>query len=173
MDNEPVVIDVYANGTLTFGEASYRCSLGPSGITREKTEGDGATPIGEFPLRRVLYRPDRIDRPVTGLDVMALSENDGWCDDVNSSDYNKPISLPSEESHERLWREDHIYDVIVELGFNDNPPVPGKGSAIFLHVAREEYTPTQGCVALMLGDLLSVLKRCDPGAMIRINPDDA
>lgn len=168
MDDEPVIIDVISPGILSLGGVSYQCSLGPSGITNDKREGDGATPAGEFPLRCVMYRPDRMGPPDTSLAVRALSEKDGWCDDPRSGDYNKLISVPFAANHERLWREDHIYDVIVVLGYNDSPPIPGQGSAIFLHVAREGYTPTQGCVALKIDDLLTVLKVCTPGALIRI-----
>lgn len=135
----------------------------------EKTEGDGGTPVGMFPLRRVLYRPDRLDAPATGLPVEAIKPDQGWCDDPAHPDYNRPVSLPFAASHEKLWRDDGVYDVIVILGHNDDPPVPGKGSAIFMHVARPDYGPTEGCVALALEDLLDVLAKCRPGDTIRIN----
>lgn len=141
----------------------------------DKTEGDGGTPVGRFPLRRVLYRPDRLDAPATGLPVEAIKPDQGWCDDPAHPDYNRPVRLPFADSHEKLWREDMVYDVIVILGHNDDPPVPGKGSAIFMHVARPAYEPTEGCVALALEDLLAVLAASGPGDTIRINapPDKA
>ncbi len=141
-----------------------RCALGQSGLIRHKREGDGATPIGCWPLRRVLYRPDRLAAaPKTLLPVAPLTPQDGWCDDPTHPDYNHPVTLPHPASCEHLWRDDPIYDVITVLGHNDSPPQPGLGSAIFLHVARPEYSPTKGCVALSLPDLLTLLARCRPG----------
>ncbi|MDJ0981333.1 MAG: hypothetical protein QNI94_06905, partial [Kiloniellales bacterium] len=110
-----------------FGEAVFRCALGPGGCRRDKREGDGATPIGSWPMRRVLFRPDRMAAPVTALPVAPLDPKDGWCDDPEDPLYNQPVTLPYGASHEVLWREDEIYDVIVILGHNDDPPVPGAG----------------------------------------------
>lgn len=149
-----------------FGARQWRCAIGPAGITADKREGDGATPSGCFTLHRVLYRPDRMARPETLLPAATLTPEDGWCDDPTDVAYNRPVRLPYSASHERLWRDDGIYDVIVILGHNDDPPVPGAGSAIFLHVARADYGPTQGCVALALPDLLSVLREAGPETRI-------
>jgi L,D-peptidoglycan transpeptidase YkuD (ErfK/YbiS/YcfS/YnhG family) len=149
-----------------YGTRSWRCAVGAAGVTADKCEGDGATPIGRFPLRRVLYRPDRLDRPVTALPAAPLAAEDGWCDDPGESAYNTQLRLPFGASHERLWRDDAIYDVIVILGHNDDPPMPGAGSAIFLHVARDDYAPTQGCVALALPDLLTVLREAGPDTRV-------
>lgn len=124
----------------------------------QKREGDGASPVGRWPLRKVYYRPDRIDDIETRLPVVALTEVDGWCDAPDDPAYNRKITRPYAASHEVLWREDHAYDIIVELGHNDSPPIPGLGSAIFLHVAKPGYTPTEGCIALALEDLKTVLK---------------
>jgi L,D-peptidoglycan transpeptidase YkuD (ErfK/YbiS/YcfS/YnhG family) len=110
-------------------------------------------------LRRVFYRPDRLAAPVTALPTRALGASDAWCDDPQSPDYNRLVRLPFTARHELLWREDEIYDVIVELGWNDDPVVPGNGSAIFLHVARPDFSPTEGCVALDRSALLTVLRR--------------
>ncbi len=151
-----------------FGARRWRCAIGPAGVSADKREGDGATPVGGFALRRVLYRPDRLARPETGLPVTALRPEDGWCDDPDDAAYNRPVRLPYAASHERLWRDDGIYDVIVVLGHNDDPPVPGRGSAIFLHVARPDYGPTAGCVALALADLLTVLRDAGPGTRVRV-----
>lgn len=163
-------ITVTAPDRLKCGGRAFRCALGPGGVVMDKTEGDGGTPIGLFPLRRVLYRPDRLDAPATGLPVETIKPDQGWCDDPAHPDYNRPVSLPFTASHENLWRDDAVYDVIVILGHNDDPPVPGKGSAIFMHVARPDYGPTEGCVALAREDLLDVLAKCRPGDTIRINP---
>lgn len=149
----------------------WPCAIGRGGITKSKREGDGATPVGCWPLRRVLFRPDRVEAPKTRLPVAALSPEDGWCDDPSHADYNKPVRLPFPASHEALWRGDEIYDIIVILGHNDDPPVPGAGSAIFLHVARADYAPTAGCVALALADLRTVLAHVGPGDRLCVRND--
>ena len=166
-----LVVD--AAGSLSDGSRTYRCALGRSGVTGKKVEGDGATPAGRFALRRVLYRADRLARPGTRLPAAAVEPDQGWCDDPAERLYNQPIRRPFAGSHEILWRDDSLYDVIIVLGHNDSPPVPGRGSAIFIHVARPDYGPTEGCIALELGDLLEVLARCGPGDTIRVNPPDA
>lgn len=151
-------------GTLTWtaaaGQRTVKCALGRSGIVADKREGDGATPIGRFPLRRVLYRADRLSLPPTALPTAAIEPGDGWCDDPASPDYNRQVRLPVTASHEHLWRHDELYDIVVVLGYNDEPPMAGAGSAIFLHVARADYAPTQGCVAVARADLLQVLADC-------------
>ena len=135
----------------------------------DKREGDGATPAGRFPLRRLLYRPDRLPAPpATVLPASPIGPGVGWCDDAGDPGYNRPVSLPCAASHERLWRDDGLYDVVVVLGHNDAPPVPGLGSAIFLHVARPGYLPTEGCVALALPDLLTLVAACDGGSVMVI-----
>lgn len=151
-------IIVTSAGLLSFGGQEFRCALGRSGLRADKREGDGATPVARMKLRRVFYRPDRIMAPVTVLPVRSLTQNDGWCDDPASPDYNRFIDLPHPARHELLWRVDGIYDVIVELGWNDDPVIAGNGSAIFLHVARQDYAATEGCVALSIEDLLSLLR---------------
>ncbi len=153
---------------LTWNGRRVRCALGRNGIRSDKKEGDGATPAGFFPLRRVLYRADRIPAPETDLPVQPLKAEDGWCDDSADPAYNQRVKRPFAAHHEALWRDDHVYDVIVELGHNDDPPVPGLGSAVFLHVARPGYEPTEGCVALRMEDLLALLAQCDKTAIIAI-----
>ena len=157
-------------GTLTWTDRTVPCALGRTGVCagEEKREGDGKTPIGIWPLRRVFYRDDRLAQPATGLACRAIAPEDGWCDDPNDTAYNQLVTLPFKASHERLWRDDNIYDVVVELGHNDDPPRPGYGSAIFLHVARDDYTPTEGCVAISRADLLELLTACDATSMIDI-----
>lgn len=157
-------------GTLAVGGQRYPCVLGRSGVTGDKREGDLKTPIGDFALRRLHYRADRMARPRTGLPVSAIGTDDGWCDDPGHSDYNGPVKLPFDASHERLWRDDHVYDLVVEIGYNDDLPVPGRGSAIFLHVARDDRAGTEGCVALARVDLLGALEKISAGSRIRIRP---
>ena len=148
-----------SNSLLSNGRI-YRCVLGKTGVLTKKLEGDGATPAGIFPLMRVLYRPDRMDIPEPPLPVFALSPNDGWCDDPAHEDYNKPIKLPHDGSHERLWRDDNIYDIAVVLGYNTSPVIPFMGSAIFIHFAEPSFKSTRGCIALKDVDLLEILKTC-------------
>ncbi|NNG04097.1 MAG: L,D-transpeptidase family protein [Inquilinus sp.] len=163
------LIEVFPDGRLAFAGQTYRCALGRGGVMTGKREGDGATPAGHYPLRRVLYRPDRLPPPATALPVAPIAEADGWCDDSGHPAYNRPVALPFAAGHERLWREDGLYDVIVILGHNDDPPMPGRGSAIFFHVARPDHGPTEGCVALARPDLLAVLRDCRPGTEMLIH----
>lgn len=157
-------------GRLRWPGGEARCALGKSGVTpaESKREGDGATPLGVWPLRRVFWRADRLPPPTTGLPSEALIPEAGWCDDPADVFYNRPVVRPYLASHEKLWREDHVYDLIVELGYNDDPVVPGRGSAIFLHVARPDYSPTEGCVACARDDLLALLKAAKPGDRLEI-----
>lgn len=134
----------------------------------QKREGDGASPVGLWPVQRVFYRPDRGPAPETGLPVIALQPDDVWSDDPAEPIYNRLARLPCRGSHERLWRADGVYDLIAELGYNDDPPIVGRGSAIFLHIARPGYLPTEGCVALAADDLRAVLKRLGGGSLIEI-----
>lgn len=147
------------DGLLRFQGQVLRCALGRGGIRRaeEKQEGDGATPAGLLPLRRLLYRADRLPPPACAVPREPLAPEDGWCDDPASPDYNRPVHLPHPARHEALWRADEVYDVIGVLGWNDQPVQRGRGSAIFLHLARPDLSPTEGCVALPLRDLLAVL----------------
>lgn len=165
-------IRISADGTLILGNASYRCSLGQNGVTGDKREGDLKTPLGSFPLRECWYRADRIDAPKTALPLRVIEKDDGWCDDPKSEFYNQPVKLPFEPSHEELWREDRKYDIIVTLGYNDQPlRIPGRGSAIFLHVAPEGYPATQGCVGLSMPDLLEVLAQVKPGTLLCVEAE--
>ncbi|HVJ53663.1 MAG TPA: L,D-transpeptidase family protein [Aliidongia sp.] len=148
-----------------------RCAIGRSGISAAKREGDGATPIGAWACRSLYYRPDRLSRPETGLAVHALTPTDGWCDAPEDPAYNRPVTLPYPAGCESLWREDHVYDLIVPLGYNDDPVVPGLGSAIFLHLARPGYAPTEGCVALAPDDLMAFLARADGSARIVVRSE--
>lgn len=155
-------------GIVRLKSGVWRCALGSGGVVARKCEGDGATPFGRWPLREVLYRPDRIARPRTGLPVRALRAHDGWCDAPADRNYNRPVRLPYRARAERLWRDDHLYDLVVVLGVNDRPRVRGRGSAIFMHLARPGYTPTRGCVALQRRDLLRVLEACSRRSVVEI-----
>ena len=156
-------------GTLAWPKGEARCALGRGGVSATKREGDGATPAGVLPLRYVYYRSDRLIQPATRLAVRAIEPEDGWCDDPASPEYNRPVRRPFPGRHEILWRADALYDLVVVLGWNDAPPVANRGSAIFLHVAAQDYAPTEGCVALARQDLLRLLADCGQGDRLIVN----
>jgi L,D-peptidoglycan transpeptidase YkuD (ErfK/YbiS/YcfS/YnhG family) len=157
-------------GRMAWPGREVRAALGKGGLlpAAEKREGDGASPIGRWPLRRVLYRPDKGPAPQTSLPIEAIGPHDGWCDAPPDPAYNRPVTLPYPASAERLWRDDDVYDLVVILGHNDDPVVPGAGSAIFLHLARPDYAPTEGCVALARADLQALLAEAKPGDVVEI-----
>jgi L,D-peptidoglycan transpeptidase YkuD (ErfK/YbiS/YcfS/YnhG family) len=143
---------------VRLGVLNFPCALGRSGRRVVKREGDGATPVGRWTMLRVLYRPDRVRSPATGLPVKVIGRDDGWCDAPADRNYNRPVRSPYSASAESLWRADQLYDVLVVLGYNCLPRVRGRGSAIFLHVAKPGYAPTEGCVALRRDHLLLLLR---------------
>jgi len=153
-------------GFLRAPGFTIRCAIGRSGLTGRKREGDGATPRGRLGLVSVFYRADRLPRPATRLTADAIRFDDGWCDDPASPCYNRWIRLPARPRHERLWRDDRIYDVVVVLDYNLARPRHGAGSAIFLHLARPGYPPTEGCVAVSLADMRRLLSRAGRGSFI-------
>jgi L,D-peptidoglycan transpeptidase YkuD (ErfK/YbiS/YcfS/YnhG family) len=145
------------NRQLTLMAHRWRCAIGRGGIRPDKQEGDGATPRATLALRRVLYRADRGRAPACAVPVEPIGRADGWCDDSADPAYNRPVTLPYAGRHEELWREDGLYDIVGVLGWNDAPVVRGRGSAIFLHIARPDYAPTEGCIALSPADLRAAL----------------
>lgn len=154
------------NGRLHWRGSTFKCTWGKGGILQDKAEGDGATPIGSFPFRKVFYRPDRLERPQTILPVQALKTDDGWCDDPDDANYNTHVQLPYPAHHEKLWREDHLYDIILVVGHNDDPIIKGKGSAVFVHLMHPQETPTEGCVAFSQENLLQVLRTVSPESQL-------
>ncbi len=160
-----------ARGRLSAGRgAPLPCALGPAGIVVDKREGDGATPRGALPVRRLWRRADRGPRPPTALPVRTIRRDDGWCDAPGHRSYNRLVRLPFQGSHEALWRQDGLYDLVAELGWNDRPARPGRGSAIFLHAARPGFPPTAGCVALAPEALRRLLAKLGPRTVLRIAP---
>ncbi|MFP4518189.1 MAG: L,D-transpeptidase [Oceanicaulis sp.] len=161
-------------GRLVGAGFAAPCALGERGVIAagDKREGDKASPTGCWPVRKAWWRPDRLERPQTSLVIDPLTENDGWCDDPGDPAYNRPVLKPYPASHESLWREDGLYDIIVMLGHNDDPPVPGLGSAIFLHCALPAQAgglkPTLGCVAIPRDHLVFLLSRLKAGDGIAI-----
>jgi L,D-peptidoglycan transpeptidase YkuD (ErfK/YbiS/YcfS/YnhG family) len=148
---------VRPDGRLIWRGQPIRAALGKGGVRVEKQEGDGATPVGLLPLRRVFYRADRVPPPRCAVPVEPTAPNDGWCDDPSHRDYNQFVRLPHDARHEDLWRDDALYDIVGVLGWNDNPVIRHRGSAIFLHVALAGYAPTEGCVAVSRPDLQRLL----------------
>jgi L,D-peptidoglycan transpeptidase YkuD (ErfK/YbiS/YcfS/YnhG family) len=169
-----------AGAWLDWGQGRRRCAIGPGGIALKCGEGDGITPCGAFPVREIFYRSDRVAKPEVILPLRAIRPDDGWCDAPDDPNYNRLVALPYPASAEHLWREDHLYDLVAVLGYNDDPVVPGQGSAIFLHLARSvgeswsdqkttpDYTPTEGCVALAFADALAALGQLRPGDRVVI-----
>jgi L,D-peptidoglycan transpeptidase YkuD (ErfK/YbiS/YcfS/YnhG family) len=158
--------DAAASGMVRFGNLQFPAALGRGGTRGLKREGDGATPMGFWRTIRIFYRPDRLRRPRTALPVTPLRERDGWCDAALDRNYNRKVMLPYPASHERFWREDGLYDVIVVLDYNYARRVKGRGSAIFMHVARRGFAPTEGCIALKREHLLRLLAVLPRGAAV-------
>lgn len=163
-----LVVDVLAprsvRGRIRLGNHSFPCALGRSALTTLKREGDGGTPRGTFRLLRVLYRHDRIARPRTALPVEPIHPDDGWCDAPDDRNYNRPVRLPYPASAETLFRTDRVYDIVVCLDHNVTPRIRRAGSAIFFHLARPGYPPTEGCIAVSEPHMRRILAAAEPGA---------
>lgn len=165
----PFRVDTAARA-LRFGEVQAPVSIGRSGAVpaRAKREGDGATPLGEWRMLAALLRPDRVATPTTRLPWRWLRPDDGWSDDPTDPAYNRPVIHPHPRSAERLWREDGLYDVILVIDHNAGVPVPGLGSAIFLHCRGPGGGPTEGCVAADHAVLLGLLPQLAAGTPVVI-----
>ncbi len=155
-------------GLLMAGGLTVPCALGRLGIGRKAREGDGLTPLGRWRAVAAYYRADRLPRPATALPLRALKPDDGWCDDPTDRRYNRPVRLPFGGSHERLWRDDRLYDVIVVLDVNLAHPRKGAGSAIFLHIAGAGFPPTAGCIAIAPDAMRRLLARMDARTVIDV-----
>ncbi len=154
-------------GWLTCGGMRLPCAIGRSGQRAIKREGDGATPIGRWPVRQAVYRADQMRRPRTALPLRCIRPGDGWCDDPHDRNYNRPVRLPYPASAEELWRRDALYDLVIVIGYNDRPRRRGAGSAIFMHLARAEMSPTAGCIALTRRHLVRLASMMRRGDVIR------
>ena len=165
-----MILTIYPDRRAEWKGRMMRCAVGRSGFSANKREGDGATPVGCFPMREIFFRADRIAEPKTELPCRPLTKFDGWCDDPADPLYNRPVTLPYAASHEEMMRLDGLYDLVIVLGYNDDPPISGMGSAIFLHVAAPDFTPTEGCIALSLADLREVAAGVRQGDEIDILP---
>lgn len=156
-------------GLVVAGGLGVPCALGRSSVIRRKREGDGGTPAGRLALVVVLYRPDRVRRPSTRLPAIPLRPDSGWCDDPSHPLYNRKVRLPFRASHERLWRSDRLYDIVVVLDYNLARPRRGAGSAIFLHIAAPGLPPTEGCIAVPMSAMRHILARVRPGSFMDVN----
>ena len=156
-------------GILRAGGLFFPVALGRGGILANKREGDGGTPRGRFRLKRLWWRADRITRPRTGLPVRPIGPSDAWSEDPADRRYNRPVRRRAGEPGDRLMRDDGLYDLIVEIDHNDRPRIAGRGSAVFIHIARAGFAPTAGCVALRRNDLLRLLERLSPRTWIHIS----
>lgn len=162
------MIRVYNNSILVHNNDKYYCALGKSGINSNKKEGDNTTPAGSYYLGNIYYRKERIIKLKTKRKVICIEKNMFWSDDVNSINYNRLINI-KEKKCEALYRRDNIYDIFIIINYNLKPVIPGKGSAIFLHVARKNYTPTKGCVAVKKKDLLKIISKLEKNEKIVIS----
>jgi len=153
---------------LSYNNYKAKCAIGKRGIRNKRKEGDLITPKGKFKIKYILFRKDRIKNIQTQIKKKVIKKNMGWCDDPKSKEYNKLIRLPSKYGHEKLYRKENIYDVILVLNYNTNPIVKNKGSAIFIHVAKQNYKKTQGCVALKKKHLLKIIKDLNKNTIIKI-----
>lgn len=149
-------------GQLSYDDTVFACACGKSGCTDQKQEGDHASPLGTYYLRHLYYRADRLQIPETNLPTSIITQKCGWSDDVNDPDYNQYIERPHPYRHEALWRSDHQYDILITLSHNQNPAVPGAGSAIFFHLAKEDFSGTEGCLAISQRDMLQLLPKLGP-----------
>lgn len=164
-------VDPETNSLHAFGQR-YRVALGKGGMlpADQKREGDGATPLGEWSLLALMLRPDRMKPPQTALPWRWIRPQDGWCDAADDPQYNRPVSLPYPASAERLWRDDHAYDLILVLDHNQHPVRSGAGSAIFWHVAQPDWRPTEGCVAMERAAFANLLPNLCSGMKLIIGP---
>ncbi len=155
-------------GWLTGGGLVIPVALGRGGRRANKREGDGGTPRGTFRPRRLWWRADRHIQPRTHLPVRPIAADDAWCEDPRDRHYNRPLRLRRETGGDRLTRADHLYDFIVEINHNTRPRIAGRGSAVFLHLARENYGPTAGCISMTKAAMLQLLRRLSPRTRIMI-----
>jgi len=163
------MIIVKKSGYLKYKNFKYRCALGKSGVNKKIKEGDGITPKGVFKITKIYYRADKIKIIKTNIKKIKITKNMGWCDDPVSRFYNRQIKLPSKFSYEKLYRNDDLYDLIAVMNYNTNPIIKNKGSAIFMHISKNSYKKTQGCIALKKKDLIKILTVIKKNTKIKIN----
>ena len=163
------MIIINKSGYLKYKDIKFKCALGKSGIGKKKIEGDNITPKGTFKIIKIYYRKDRITKINSAFKLIEVKKNMGWCDDPKSKKYNQLIKLPSKYRHEKLFRNDRIYDLILVLDYNMNPVIKNKGSAIFIHIAKNNYYKTEGCIALKKKNLIEIVSKIKRDTKIIIN----
>ena len=163
------MIIVKKSGYLKYKNFKFRCALGKKGIGKKIKEGDNITPRGTFKITKIYYRPDKIKKLITFFKKIKIKRNMGWCDDPRSKFYNKQMKIPSKFSHERFYRNDNIYDIIAVLNYNTNPTIKNKGSAIFIHISKNNYKRTAGCVAIKKKNLIKLLKIIKKNTKVKIS----
>ncbi|WP_019960765.1 L,D-transpeptidase family protein [Woodsholea maritima] len=165
------VMKIYSDNRLIWRGVEYPCALGKGGVlpAEDKCEGDGASPAGRWIVRRGYWRADRLACPETSIPLKSIREDDGWCDAPEDAAYNRAVRLPYPASCETLRREDELYDIIIVLSHNDDPPIPGKGSAVFFHCAKPGYPPTRGCIAVAREDMVTILKALQVGDVLELS----
>jgi L,D-peptidoglycan transpeptidase YkuD (ErfK/YbiS/YcfS/YnhG family) len=163
------MIIVKKSGYLKYKRLKFRCALGKAGISKKIIEGDNITPKGIFKIIKIYYRPDKIKKITTLIKTIKIKKNMGWCDDPRSRFYNKQIKLPSKLSHEKLYRSDNLYDLIAVLNYNTKPIIKNKGSAIFIHIAKKNFSKTKGCIAVKKEDLIYLLSKIKRNSQVKIS----
>jgi L,D-peptidoglycan transpeptidase YkuD (ErfK/YbiS/YcfS/YnhG family) len=163
------MIIVKKSGYLKYKNLKFRCALGKAGVNKKIVEGDNITPKGMFKIIKIYYRPDKIKKIKTLIKKIKIKKNMGWCDDPNSDFYNKQIKLPTKLSHEKLYRNDNLYDLIAVLNYNTNPIIKNRGSAIFMHITKNSYKKTKGCIALKKEHLTKIISKINKNTKIKIN----
>ena len=163
------MIIINKSGYLKYKDFKFKCALGKAGIGNKKSEGDNITPNGTFKIVKIYYRNDRIKIISSKFRLIEITKNAGWCDDSKSKKYNQLIKLPTKYSHEILYRRDNIYDLILVLNYNMNPSIKNKGSAIFIHVAKNNYKKTAGCIALKKTHLINLVEEIKRNTRVKIN----
>jgi L,D-peptidoglycan transpeptidase YkuD (ErfK/YbiS/YcfS/YnhG family) len=162
------MIIVKKTGYLKYKNIKFRCALGKGGVKKKEKEGDNITPKGTFKILNIYYRADRIKKLKLFIKKIKIKKNMGWCDDPKSQYYNKQIRLPSRFSHEKLYRNDNLYDLIAVINYNIKPIIKNKGSAIFLHIAKKNYEPTKGCIAIKKRNFLLLINNLKKENRIKI-----
>jgi len=160
---------IIKNKKLFIDNYKVKCAIGKRGIGLKKNEGDLITPKGEYKIKNLFYRKDRVKNLNTNIKQYAILKKMGWCDDIRSKDYNKLISFPFKYSAEKLYKKENTYDIILVLNYNNNPIRKGKGSAIFIHIAKRNYKSTEGCIAMSKNDLKKIIKKINKKTVVHIN----
>ena len=163
------MIVINKSGYLKYKNLKFKCAFGKAGVGVKKREGDNITPKGNFRIIKVFYRKDKIKKLLTKINLIEIKKKMGWCTDPNSKDYNTQVKLPTKFNHEKLYRSDSLYDLILFINYNTNPIIKNKGSAIFIHVAKRNYNPTGGCIALKKKDLIHLLKLIKKNTKVFVN----